>query len=48
MRHRIVRWSAVAIGMIVMTAAHARPVPLVKSGALLNSTSGFQSVGNGV
>jgi hypothetical protein len=48
MKHRIVRWSAVAIGMLVMGAAQARPIPLVKPSALHRSTTSFQFVGDGV
>ena len=47
MKRRIVRWFAVAIGMLLVAAAHASPIPLVKSSGG-NSTTSFQLVGDGV
>jgi len=48
MRPCIVRWCAVAIGLLAVAVAQAFPIPLVKSSALHASSSPPQVVGNGV
>jgi hypothetical protein len=48
MNHRTVRWSVVAIAILVVSSAQARPIPLVKSSALNTSTVVPQILGNGV